>query len=56
MNTSVAALHSYHGKASGGDGLHCKYVQWNYSEDTCKNCKTELQWFTVACTSICHTQ
>ena len=28
-------------------GLHCKYVQWNYSEDTCKNCKTELQWFTV---------
>ena len=33
-----------------------KYVQWNYSEDRCKNCKTELQWFTVPCTSICHTE
>ena len=31
---------------------HCKYVQWNYREDTCKNCKTGLQWFTVPCTSI----
>ena len=26
-------------------GVHCKYVQWNYSEDTTKNCKTELQFF-----------
>ena len=34
---------------------HCKYVQRNYSEDTSKNCKNELQWFTVLCTSICHT-
>ena len=25
--------------------IHCKYVQWNYSEDTTKNCKTELQFF-----------
>jgi hypothetical protein len=25
--------------------LHCKYMQWNYSEDTSKNCKTELQFF-----------
>ena len=32
---------------------YCKFVQWNYSEDTCKNCKTELQWFTVPCASIC---
>ena len=34
---------------------HCKYVQRNYSEDTSRNCKNELQWFTVLCTSICHT-
>ena len=25
--------------------VHCKYMQWNYSEDTSKNCKTELQFF-----------
>jgi hypothetical protein len=25
--------------------LHWKYMQWNYSEDTSKNCKTELQFF-----------
>ena len=25
--------------------MHCKYKQWNYSEDTSKNCKTELQYF-----------
>ena len=25
--------------------LHCKYVQGNYSEDTTKKCKTELQFF-----------
>ena len=23
---------------------------------TCKNCKPEIQWFTVPCTNICHTQ
>ena len=22
----------------------------------CKNCKPEIQWFTVPCTNICHTQ
>ena len=25
--------------------LHCKYMQWNHSEDTSKNCKTQLQFF-----------
>ena len=32
--------------------LYYKYVQWNYSEDTTKNCKTELHFFTVIWTSI----
>ena len=30
---------------------NCKYIQWNYSEDTCK-----IQWFTVPCTIIYHTK
>ena len=32
--------------------LHCRYIQWNYSEDISRNCKTKLQFFTVTWTSI----
>ena len=28
----------------------------NYGEDPCKNCKSEIQWFTVPCTNIYHTK